>query len=261
MFPFLSLGFNYFIPTYLLVISLTYALCIVWVFYKAKHVDLPQALALDFCLVIMLGGFFGARLFHVFYENFEYYKMFPLDVFKVWQGGFVYYGGVMGSFLAGLAYTKIRKESFWKWADFFAPIFAVGYAAGRIGCLLNGCCYGELCDLPWAIEFKFPGLPEGARHPTQLYAIFWELFVSFSLVQYFVPKWIKKRNIKEASGLVFSIWLISHAVGRLIMESFRDDYRGEFIFNLSVSTWISLALILAGTLKCAKLWHLNKKST
>lgn len=198
----------------------------------------------------MVGALLGSRGLHIFYEDFDYYREHPLDVFKVWQGGFVFYGGLLGAFLGLLIFTRIKKESTWKWLDFYAPVTALGYAIGRIGCFLTGCCYGRECDLPWAIEFTLPGLPPGLRHPTQLYATFWELGVLALLLFWENRKRLGKTVPKflRPPGSVFVVWLMLHGLGRLIMELFRDDYRGAEPYGISISAWISMALVsISGT--------------
>jgi len=240
MYPFIPLGNGIYLPTYLLVISLTYSGCLIWVYHRARRLNQPVSVALDFCLAIMVGGFIGARAMHVFFENWNYYRLFPLEILKIWQGGFVFYGGFFGALVASLIYAKRAQQSFWQWADFFAPVLAVGYGVGRLGCLLNGCCFGELCEFPWAIDFHQPGLPSGARHPTQIYAMLWELSVTLPLL-FWLPKRVPERF--KTAGQLFLTWLFLHALGRLLMESFRDDYRGPAILGLSVSTVISLVII------------------
>lgn len=243
MHPFIFFGNGYYIPSYLLVISLTYSLLLVWVYLRAQKKNLPTSTALDYSLMIMVGGFLGGRLFHVFYENWNYYQLFPWDILKIWQGGFVYYGGAIGALLAAAIYSKWTKNDLWFWTDFFAPMLAVGYAVGRIGCLLNGCCFGEVCDLPWAIEFNQPGLPSGLRHPTQAYATLWELLITFPLV-YQLPKTFSERF--SLNGQIFGVWLVSHGLGRILMERFRDDFRGAEFLNTSVSTWLGLLSMAFG---------------
>lgn len=248
MHPFLHITDTIQLPTYLVILSLTYSFCVGWVYWRAHRYDYDVGHALDLCLMVMLGGFFGARIVHVFYENPEYYRMYPWDVLKVWQGGFVFYGGFAGALLAAFAYIRIRNLDFWMWADFFTPVFIVGYALGRIACFFNGCCFGDLCDLPWAVEFNYPGLPTGARHPTQLYATFWELVISLPV--YLLLRYKLTKITQKAPGVLFSAWLVCHGLGRLMMEHFRDDYRGEFILGLSISSWFSLGLIAVGLYFC-----------
>src|SRR6185312_1101301 len=129
MYPLLRITPNWALPTYLVVISLTYCLCIYLVYRRAQNIKAEKAnldvgIALDICLAIMLGGFIGARLLHVFYEEPGYYFEKPMRVFQVWQGGFVFYGGFFGALIASYAFIRKKNESFVKWADFFAPVLA-----------------------------------------------------------------------------------------------------------------------------------------
>ncbi len=239
MFPLIQLGPDFFIPTYFFWISFTYSLCFIYLTYRAEKLDMPRVLALDVAFAAMAGGFVGARLFSVFYEEWPYYRAHPLEIVKFWHGGFVFYGGLFGAIAAAFILLWIKKEKFWPWADLFAPILSLGYAVGRIGCFLAGCCYGKLCTLPWAITFHHSWLPQGPRHPTQLYACFWEFTVF-----YFITRFERQiRNRSSRAGYFFSTWLALHAIGRIIMEHFRDDDRGPAILGLSISSIISLGLI------------------
>lgn len=196
----------------------------------------------------MVCGLVGGRLTHVFYENWGYYREMPFDIFKIWQGGFVFYGGFFTSLIGAYGFLKIKKESFLKWADFFAPVLALGYALGRVGCFLNGCCFGKPCvgngcALPWMVEFNHPGLPEGLRHPTQLYAVFWELLVVLTLLWIEKVRHTKNTMALQSTGFLFFTWLGLHSLGRLIMEYHREDYRGPEISGLSLSSWLSIGIL------------------
>lgn len=236
MLPFIRLSDEILLPSYMLVLSLTYCVGLVFAFYRAGADDEKRNTALDLALAIMIGGFVGARLLHVFYEQPTFYFENPAEAFKFWRGGFVYYGGFIGALVACWLYVRWKKLSFLEWADFYAPVISLGYALGRLGCLLNGCCFGEICDLPWAIEFNFPGLPTGLRHPTAIYASVYELCVFAFLIA------AEKRPLRV--GQLFGLWLLLHAQGRIFMELFRADDRGPAIFSLSISTWLSLAVMV-----------------
>ena len=127
-------------------------------------------------------------------------------------------------------------------------MLALGYGLGRLGCFLNGCCFGKLCELPWAVEFHYPGLPANLRHPTQLYATAWELgaLVVLLLLEKYSDK--VQQKVLRTQGALFFTWLALHAVGRLIMEQFRDDYRGAEPLGQSVATWWALAMLLLSLL-------------
>lgn len=177
-----------------------------------------------------------------------------LAVFKIWQGGFAYYGGfLLAAFVAWL-YTRRKKISFWKAADLFAPAGALGLFFGRIGCFLNGCCYGKITNSFWGVVFPIHSLPWKAQatahqispqeaplpiHPTQLYEAFGCLALFFLL--FF---WIRPR--KKQDGQVFGAFLILYGVLRTVCEFFRDDDRGAFWNMLSTSQLISIPLVIAG---------------
>jgi phosphatidylglycerol:prolipoprotein diacylglycerol transferase len=250
MYPFIGLTQSIQLPTYILVISLTYSLSILYLYWRAGRSGKSQLITLDFSLMIMLGGFVGARLTHILYENLDYYLNNPLDVFKIWQGGFVFFGGFIGAFLATYIFARLKNENFFLWADFFTPVFPVGYALGRLGCFLNGCCFGELCNLPWAVEFTHPGLPGGARHPTQLYASAWELLVSLPVA--LIASRLARTKRPDTHGLVFISWVLVHSVGRILMEIYRADLRGPMLLGLSLATWMSFIFIFLSS------WYLLK---
>jgi phosphatidylglycerol:prolipoprotein diacylglycerol transferase len=97
------------------------------------------------------------------------------------HGGLVYYGGLIGAMLAGIGYLYWKKLPVWKIADILAPSIALGSVFGRIGCLLNGCCYGRACDLPWAIHFPADHETHGAGvHPTEIYDALLNLILRIS---------------------------------------------------------------------------------
>jgi phosphatidylglycerol:prolipoprotein diacylglycerol transferase len=198
----------------------------------------------------MVSGFVGARLFHVFYENFDYYLENPINILTIWNGGFVFYGGAIGVLIATSVFIRIKKMNFLRWADLFAPVFAFGYAIGRFGCFLNGCCFGKQCSLPWAIQFPSHNVDYTsmiARHPTQLYTLLIELIILVILLK--MESFTKKSsslfaNWMKPYGQVFFLWATLHGLNRLFMELFRDDFRGQDIFNFSVSSWLSIAIVL-----------------
>lgn len=229
LYPIIPLSENMNIPTYYLIISATICIALVWMNARSEHFDLNQRHTLDLSLILMIAGFIGGRLFHVIYEEPTYYAENPFQIFAFWNGGFVYYGGALLAAACALAYAyKKDRGSIPNYLDLFAPVIALTYALGRTACLLAGCCYGRFCDLPWAIS---------GRHPTQAYAALWEIGVVFLLLG------LEKRP--HTPGLIFYIWMVLHGVGRLLMELFRDDFRGPQ-WGISISSWISLALIAGG---------------
>src|SRR5260221_12382865 len=121
---------------------------------------------------LIIGTIVGARAWYVITYWQDSFAGRPwTEIFMVQHGGLVFYGGLVGASLATLIYLHRKKLPIWKFGDALAPSIALGYVFGRMGCLMNGCCYGRGCDLPWAIQF-----PEGSDahalgpvHPTQIY--------------------------------------------------------------------------------------------
>ena len=245
MLPFIHIA-SLQIPTFFLVISLT-VLCSLSLFYSALNSKRFALLSragfvpsdgIDLSLILMVSGFLGARLMHVFYELPEFYFANPKMILAFWQGGFVFYGGFLLALLGGFAWLKIRirrfkrkpsfTKSFFQWADLLAPAVSLSYLLGRFGCLLEGCCYGRFTEVPWAIAL---------RHPTPLYASLMEA-INF-LVLFFISR---KKDLFLKEGSLFFTWLFLHSCFRMIMESFRDDFRGPTFGVLSISSLISISL-------------------
>ncbi|WP_291515604.1 prolipoprotein diacylglyceryl transferase [Bdellovibrio sp. ArHS] len=226
----IPLSSHFAVPTYYLILSMTVSICLWWLVQRSHSLGLSRRLTLDLSLIVMVSGFIGGRLFHVFYEDFPYYREEPTRVLQIWNGGFVFYGGALLAGFAAIIYLFLKNKSqLENYLDMFAPVLSFSYVMGRIACLLAGCCFGKYCELPWAY---------GGRHPTQAYAAAWELGVLFILLG------LEKAPRKRV-GAVFYIWMILHAIGRLIMEFFRDDFRGPSL-GMSISSWISFLIIALG---------------
>lgn len=232
----------FFIPTYLLTISLAFSIGIVWVYFRAAKFKMDQNQVLDAMLASMIGGFIGARLMHVIFEAPGIYLRDPLRVLQFWYGGFVFYGGAVGAILAAFIWTRFRKIELLPLMDLVAPTLGFGYALGRLGCLAAGCCYGTPTDLPWGIAF-----PEGVEapmgvslHPTQIYGMLAGILIGCTLLT------LEKNSKWNYPGRKFGMWLMLHGSYRVILEQFRGDFRGDTLFNLSVSTWLSVLAVLGG---------------
>jgi phosphatidylglycerol:prolipoprotein diacylglycerol transferase len=191
---------------------------------------MDRVTAIDLALAVLIGGFLGARLLHIFFEEFELYRLNPMAVLYIWNGGFVYLGGVVGALVASVLFCKVKNEPFWFWADIATLPIAFGYGLGRIACFLNGCCYGRPAEVPWAAV-----LHGAQRHPTQIYASLWEFAVVALL-------WLNEKKFKT-SGMLFNVWLLLHGAGRIFMEVFRDDPRGSLILGVSLGTAMSTVLM------------------
>ena len=225
--PLLFLPYGFALPTYYLVTSIAAIIALYWFLYRAKQKNLSKEFALDVYILGSLSGFFGARAFHILFEEPVYYLESPIRIFEIWRGGFVFYGGLIVGFSVAAAYLRFRKEPLMKWCDAAAPALALVHGLGRRGCYYNGYCYGAL----WPSGFL-------ARYPTQIFVFVWE-FTLIAILLIIERVW---RAMKP--GKIFSIWVLGHSLGRFVMEQYRDDFRGANFFGLSQGSLISLILFL-----------------
>ena len=181
----------------------------------------------------------------------------PRDCFaaiKLWRGGYAYYGGFLFSVAFAVYYTRKHAMGFWRTADLAAPAIALGLVFGRLGCFLNGCCYGKPTHSAVGVVFPRGGSAWRAQldahligrgeaalavHPTQLYESLGCLLLF--VVLYFVLTPRARRH-----GDVFAGLLIGYGILRSLVEIFRDDDRGVVLGWLSTSQMISAPLILGG---------------
>lgn len=241
MYPVIHITPSIVIPTYFLVIAFGYILGMLWLVPRCKRVDLNPIIGLDLAMIIMVSGFLGSRALHIVWELPGYYWEHPWDTLKVWQGGFVFYGGAIAALVSSVLFLKNKKQNFWEWSDVLAPIIPLVYGVGRVATLLSGSGFGRPTSLPWGITYP-PGTeaPAGVSlHPTPIYAAAWAA-VSMLLILFVEQKeW--HRRVRP-----FALVLILHGMGRLIIEQFRGDFRGSLIAGYTVSTWISAAVVVIG---------------
>ncbi|MCK4353583.1 prolipoprotein diacylglyceryl transferase [candidate division WOR-3 bacterium] len=146
----------------------------VWLAEKrAKKYNIPKGVITDLSLVLIIAGVVGGRTAFVF-ENWGYYIQNPGEILKVWEGGLIFYGGLGLAILCGIIFLKKKKVKVTVGMDVVIPSVALGIFFGRIGCFLNGCCFGKPTNLPWGIVFPHDS-PAGwifnePIHPTQIYS-------------------------------------------------------------------------------------------
>jgi phosphatidylglycerol:prolipoprotein diacylglycerol transferase len=213
---------------------------------KSKEELISQDELYSLVMYIFILALVGGRIFYVF-TDLDEFVLEPINILKLWRGGFVYYGGFISAVIFIIMYARRTKKDFFKLCDFFCPVLALGHAIGRIGCFLAGCCYGRHSTLPWSIMFmdKNSLAVKGTHlHPTQLY----ESFANF-LLFLFLHFYSKRKN---RVGMIFGIYLITYAVLRFIIEFFRDDYRGSNFFCFSISQVISIFLFIIGAFVACK---------
>jgi phosphatidylglycerol:prolipoprotein diacylglycerol transferase len=215
---------------------------------RARRENLSGERIADVTLWIMFGAIAGARFVYVTtYWKSEFAGQPFSEVFAIWNGGLVYYGGLIGAAVAGTIYLRWKKLPLWKTADVLAPSIALGSVFGRIGCLLNGCCYGRACNLPWAICFPADNPlhpPTTPVHPTEIY----DALLNFAL--YLFLAWLFRR--KKFDGQIFATYLICYAMTRSFVEYFRGDYPVDHIHaGLTSAQLVSVPIFVAGIVLAA----------
>lgn len=211
------------------------ALGMLLVFYlviaRAPRLGLPKDVASDLVFLLFVTGVIGARIFYV-WQHFEEYRPDLLQAFSVQEGGLVWYGGFIVAVMSGLIYASVKKLPIGVWLDFFTPLVPLAHAMGRIGCFLNGCCFGKFTQSRWGILLPGEG---AARLPAQLYEAAFLLLLSGFL---FILSYKKYRP-----GTLFMTYVASYSAGRFFLEFLRGDQ--TLFLSLSIPQWSSLFLFMA----------------
>lgn len=202
---------------------------------------IPPDNILDAGIWMIVVGTIGARLLFVLvdWDSYRHAPNFPLNTFQVWQGGLSFHGGLFGGIGALIGYCLIKRMSILKVADLFAPSVMLAYVIGRLGCLLNGCCYGAPTTMPWGIRFYDDGVLTPPSHPTQLYASMLSLVFFFGLIH------LEKH--RAYFGQVSCWYILLAATERFLMEIWRagttsDVIRVGPIHFLTDVQWLCLVM-------------------
>ncbi len=251
MFPVLFHVGTFAVHTYGVLLMLAFLAALARTYQSAKRLKdptIPPDNILDAGIWMIVIGTVGARLLFVLvdWDSYRHAPNFPLNTFQVWQGGLSFHGGLFGGIGALIGYCLIKRMSILKVADLFAPSVMIAYVIGRIGCLLNGCCYGAPTRMPWGIRFHDDGILTPPSHPTQLYASLLSLVFFAGLV------WLERR--RTFYGQVACWYILLAATERFLMEIWRagttsDIVRVGPIHVFTDVQWLCLAmavLALAG---------------
>jgi len=198
---------------------------------EARRRGLDQERLSALCLWIMVFAIAGSRFLYVL-THLDAYAGRWGDVFKLWEGGLTMYGGLLAALGGSFLYLRRHRQPVLTVCDAFSPAIALGSGITRLGCFLNGCCFGRPCELPWAIIFApdsfagevYPGVP---LHPTQLYLAL-SGFASFALL------WSLRRRLARP-GHVFFLFLLFESASRFVIDFFRHyEPGGESVLILGV---------------------------
>ena len=194
----------------------------------------------DLLFFVALGVVLGGRLGYVFLYNFGQFLEDPLWLFRVWEGGMAFHGGLIGVVVAVLLFAKKTNNKFIDVMDFCAPLVTIGLGSGRIGNFIGQELWGRASDVPWAMVFPKAG--DGiARHPSQLYQAFLE-----GLVLFLVMFWFSSKPRPRAA--ISSLFLIVYGIFRFFVEFFREkDAHIDYIFDwMTRGQLLCIPMVLIG---------------
>lgn len=186
-----------------------------------------------------LGVILGGRLGYILFYNFGQVLQDPSYLFRIWEGGMSFHGGLIGVLLAMAFFARKYQKTYLALGDFVAPLVPLGLAAGRIGNFINGELWGRATDVPWAMVFPSGG--NIGRHPSQLYHVALEGLLLFIVI-------ILVRQRQPATGVVGGVFLSGYGIARFTVEFFRepDAHLGVLSLGMTMGQWLCIPMILAG---------------
>ena len=225
--------------------SLAYILGIVigWTLCKKvfiKNSDISEKFD-DYITYLIIGVIVGGRIGYIVFYNFSYYLDNFLDIFKIWQGGMSFHGGLLGIIVSSYIFAKKNNQNPFFYLDQVSLVAPVGIFFGRLANFINSELYGTVSDVPWSVIFiKVDNL---SRHPSPLYEAILEGLILFIILIYFTNK-----NYLNKPGLISGLFLIFYSIFRFLVEFFRvpDEQIGYLILSLTMGQIISLVFSSIG---------------
>lgn len=216
----------------------------IWLAEKgAIKYGIPKTIIQDLSVVVIISGIVGGRVTYII-ENWSHYAKYPGEMFKVWEGGLIFYGGLGLAVLFGIIFLKRKKVNILKVMDLIAPLIVLGLGLARVGCFLNGCCFGKPTSLPWGVVFPANSPPrwvfsEHIRiHPTQLYE-------SIAGVCMFLILLMIEKKKRFSYGYLFGIFLATYGGWRFTTDFLRYyESKALILFGLTHSQIVSILMIL-----------------
>jgi len=240
------------IRSYGLALAISFLLGVYYIYRAAERDSKPFNWFLTIAYIMIFGGIIGARLAYVLLHLAEYHNNWSA-VFNPFHSGHFgiaglnLYGGMLLAIAGTYAYCRIRKLPVLEVFDYFAPTIGIGIAVTRIGCFLNGCCFGTPTDLPWGVQFPVGSIPYAVYgnqpiHPAQLYSSLYGIIL-FVLLHYLIKR-------KMFNGQLVAVLFMVEAVFRFAIEYVRY-YEEAMVFSLgsiqpTYNQIISVSLFLLG---------------
>ena len=216
-------------------IALAILTVVLWTAWQVKRgAQISYDTVFTAALVGIPSGIVLSRLLHVI-DNWEHYGRHWGEI--VGGGGLTAYGAVLGATIGIWVYSRFSKMNFAYFAYVVAPGIILVQAVGRVGCTINGCCYGLETLLPWAVIYTHPDsfCPVGTSvHPTQIYEIFWNLLVFVIL--------LRLRGHLKPDGSIYMVYISLYSVYRLGMDFLREG-TPFLLFNLHQAQIIAVIVL------------------
>ena len=185
-----------------------------------------------------MGIILGGRLGYVIFYNFGYYSENIFEIFKLWQGGMSFHGGLLGVIISIFIFSKKIKVNFFKFSDIVACVAPIGIFFGRLANFINSELWGTITSKPWGVVFSNAGpLP---RHPSQLYEAFFE-----GILLLVILNTLLRKGFLNNSGFISGVFLSLYALFRIIIERFREpDAHIGYIFEyFTMGTLLSIPML------------------
>jgi len=208
--------------------------------YSSKKSDISEKFD-DYITYLIIGIILGGRIGYIVFYNLSYYIDNFLDIFKIWQGGMSFHGGLLGVIVSSYIFAKKNNQNPFFYLDQVSLVAPVGIFFGRLANFINSELYGTVSDVPWSVIFiKVDNL---SRHPSQLYEAILEGLILFIILIYFTNK-----NYLNKPGLISGLFLIFYSIFRFFIEFFRvpDEQIGYLILSLTMGQIISLVFASIG---------------
>lgn len=240
-------GFD--IHTYGFMLMCAFIVGILWTLREARRQGRSTEEVLDLSILVLIFAIVFSRIVYVLL-NLSTYLPRPGEIAYLWAGGLSFHGGVLGGVLAGVLYARKKKTNFWRLADLFTPAIPLAYAIARMGCFLNGCCYGIPTTLPWGVRFPsehIHGALTPPSHPVQLYD------AAANILLFFVIGRLKAKE--HASGVLFLQYLVGYSFIRIFAELLRRGVSARTLSGLPITeAQVASALLIIGGILLIRRW-------
>jgi phosphatidylglycerol:prolipoprotein diacylglycerol transferase len=236
-FQIMSFGIRWYSLAYILGIVIGWSLC-KKIFIKNSDINEKFD---DYIAYLIIGIILGGRIGYVIFYNFSYYLDNIFDIFKIWQGGMSFHGGLVGVIVSSFLFAKKNNQNPFFYLDLVSLVAPIGIFFGRLANFINSELYGTATDVPWSVIFiKVDNL---SRHPSQLYEAILEGVILFLILLFFTNK-----NYLKKPGLISGLFIIFYSLFRFFVEFFRipDEQIGYLILDLTMGQIISLVFMTIG---------------